>query len=123
MTFAQLSGLLGSPGCGIGLCGDSRDVGEGDCFVAVAGSRFDGHDFISQADANGAAYIVCEKRVDCANAEMVIVDDSAAALGLLAQAALGNPSSKLTNLAVTGTNGKTTVCYLASSVIRSAGQK
>ena len=123
MTFAQLSGLLGSPGCGIDLCDDSRDVEEGDCFVAVSGSRFDGHDFISQAVANGAAYIVCEKRADCANAEMVIVDSSAAALGLLAQAALGNPSSKLTNLAVTGTNGKTTVGYLAGSVIRTAGQK
>jgi len=55
--------------------------------------------------------------------ETIIVDDSAEAAAVLAQARWGNPASRLTNLAVTGTNGKTTVAYLVRSCIQKAGQK
>ena len=55
--------------------------------------------------------------------ETIIVDDSAEAAAVLAQARWGNPASRLTNLAVTGTNGKTTVAYLVRSCILKAGQK
>jgi len=51
-----------------------------------------------------------------------MVENSLKALGLLAQAAVGNPSAALTNLAVTGTNGKTTTSFLVRSVIETAGQ-
>jgi UDP-N-acetylmuramoyl-L-alanyl-D-glutamate--2,6-diaminopimelate ligase len=55
--------------------------------------------------------------------EIVLVEDSAEAAAILAQAGRGNPASKLTNLAVTGTNGKTTVAFLVRSVIQAAGEK
>ena len=110
------------------ICVDSRLVKAGDIFVAVRGTVCDGHDFIDQAIANGAKYIVCQK--DGAGIEhrvssikMIYVDDSSKAAAILAQASMGNPASKLTNLAVTGTNGKTTVAFLVRSCIQNAGQK
>ena len=106
---------------------DSRLVKDGGVFVAVKGTAYDGHDFIDQALSNGAKYIVCEQDTQNARGdtrdELIIVDDSAEAAAILAQAAGGNPALKLTNLAVTGTNGKTTVAFLVQSIIRQAGQK
>jgi UDP-N-acetylmuramoyl-L-alanyl-D-glutamate--2,6-diaminopimelate ligase len=109
---------------------DSRLVKAGDIFVAVEGAVYDGHDFIDQALANGAKYIVCQNKGRWTSDEkretrneFIIVDDSSKAAAILAQASMGNPSSKLTNLAVTGTNGKTTVAFLVRSCIQIAGQK
>ena len=115
--------MVGSPAFDGKITADSREVRSGDIFVAVSGTQLDGHDFIGQAIDNDAAYVVCEKPVDLPEVQVLIVDDSAAALGLLAQQSLGNPSARLTNLAVTGTNGKTTVSYLVRSVIQTAGKK
>lgn len=105
------------------VCIDSRLVKAGDIFVAVVGAVCDGHDFIGQALANGAKYIVCQRPCRRKGPEITSVDDSAKAAAILAQASKGNPASKLTNLAVTGTNGKTTVAYLVRSCIQTAGQK
>jgi UDP-N-acetylmuramoyl-L-alanyl-D-glutamate--2,6-diaminopimelate ligase len=107
---------------------DSRLVKAGDIFVAVVGAVCDGHDFIDQALANGAKYIVCQKNKSsieyrASSIETIFVDNSSKAAAILAQASMGNPSSKLTNLAVTGTNGKTTVAFLVRSCIQIAGQK
>jgi UDP-N-acetylmuramoyl-L-alanyl-D-glutamate--2,6-diaminopimelate ligase len=136
MTFDALINLVSS-GKSPRVCVDSRLVQAGDVFVAIGGAVYDGHDFIAQAIDRGAKYIVCQKdrrqnieyrrqktedriQKECA---IIIVDDSAEAAALLAQAARGNPASKLINLAVTGTNGKTTTAYLVRSVIQTAGQK
>jgi UDP-N-acetylmuramoyl-L-alanyl-D-glutamate--2,6-diaminopimelate ligase len=102
---------------------DSRLVKDGDIFVAVVGAVCDGHDFIDHAVANGAKYIVCQRLCRHKGLEIISVDDSAKAAAVLAQASMGNPASKLTNLAVTGTNGKTTVAFLVRSCIQSAGKK
>ena len=83
MTFTQLLALAGSAGSGVRVCADSRGVAKGDIFVAVPGSQVDGHNFISQALARGAGYIVCEREIDCGRAERVIVQNSARAIGLL----------------------------------------
>ncbi len=123
MTFDELLALVGSPNCKANICSDSRCVTKGDCFVAIAGGKVDGRDFIAQALDNGAAYIVCQKPCSCPKAEVIVVQDSSHALGLLAQASFTNPSAKLINLAVTGTNGKTTVSYLVRSVIQTDGGK
>jgi UDP-N-acetylmuramoyl-L-alanyl-D-glutamate--2,6-diaminopimelate ligase len=110
------------------VCVDSRRVKTGDIFVAVRGSTCDGHDFIDQAIANGAEYIVCQKQAVpvCAadtQCRIITVDDSAQAAAMLAQAGRGYPASQLTNLAVTGTNGKTTVAYMVRSCVQEAGHK
>ena len=102
---------------------DSRLVKAGDIFVAIEGAVYDGHDFIDQAITNGAEYIVCERPCHYEGLETILVDDSSKAAAILAQASMGNPASKLTNLAVTGTNGKTTVAFLVRSCIQNTGQK
>jgi len=125
MTFDDLLNLVSSDKVP-NICGDSRLIEDGDIFVAVKGTVYDGHDFIDKAAARGAKYIVCqppqnEHRVS--SIKIILVDDSAEAAAILAQASRGNPASKLTNLAVTGTNGKTTVAFLVRSVIHKAGEK
>jgi len=132
MTFEELLALVSTKNSPQ-VCIDSRLVKQGDIFVAIKGTIFDGHDFIDQAIINGAKYIVCERSnfqyqatIDEQRAtghKVISVEDSTKAAALLAQAARGNPASKLTNLAVTGTNGKTTVAYLVRSVIQRAGQR
>jgi UDP-N-acetylmuramoyl-L-alanyl-D-glutamate--2,6-diaminopimelate ligase len=107
---------------------DSRLVQNGDIFVAIPGTAADGHDFIDQALANGAKYIVRQSQdtqyaIRNTQYETLLVDNTAKAAGLLAQATAGNPAAKLKNLAVTGTNGKTTVAFLVRSIIRQAGPK
>jgi len=127
MTFDTLLNLVSSDKAPR-VCVDSRLVQDGDVFVAVAGSVYDGHDFIAQAVAKGAKYVVAEKHDrnighQASSVEVVTVEDSAQAAALLAQASRGNPALRLINLAVTGTNGKTTTAYLVHSVIQTAGQR
>ena len=127
MSLDKLLALVSS-NTAPGLCIDSRLVKPGDIFVAVKGTIYDGHDFIEQAVTKGAKYIVCcrpeayrsQSETGC---EIIVVEDPSASAAVLAQARLGNPASKLTNLAVTGTNGKTTVAYLVRSCIQNAGRK
>jgi len=127
MTFDDLLNLVSSDKVP-NICADSRLVKEGCVFVAITGTIFDGHDFIDRAAARGAKYIVADRRgakyeISDTGCEIILVEDSAEAAAILAQASRGNPASKLTNLAVTGTNGKTTVAYLVRSVIQKAGEK
>jgi UDP-N-acetylmuramoyl-L-alanyl-D-glutamate--2,6-diaminopimelate ligase len=129
MVFDELLDLVSSDKAPC-ICVDSRLVKDGDIFVAVQGTVYDGHGFIDQALANGAKYIVCQqdrgqKTEDRRQNkyEIIIVEDSAEAAALLSQAGRGNPASRLTCLAVTGTNGKTTVAYLVRSCLQKAGEK
>jgi len=105
------------------VCADSRNLRQGDIFVAVKGSRIDGHNFIGQAAVSGARYIVTQQPTQVASAEVILTDDTTKALGILSQAYYNYPNSKLVNLAVTGTNGKTTTTYLVRSIITNAGKK
>ncbi len=122
MTFEELLALAGRPDSP-NVCVDSRLVKKGDIFVAVKGAHLDGHNFIDKALQDGAKYIVAQKGAykAAANSNIIFVENSAKASALLAHAKKGNPADKLTCLAVTGTNGKTTVTYLVRSIIESAG--
>jgi len=122
MTFDELLALVSSNNA-LRLCTDSRLVKTGDIFIAIKGSVHDGHTFIDKAIVSGAKYIVCQRPCNRKEAEVIIVEHSAEAAAMLAQASRGNPASQLTNLAVTGTNGNTTVAFLVRSCIRNAGQK
>lgn len=109
---------------------DSRRVEPGDVFVAIPGPNCDGHDFIAPAVAAGAKYIVCERgrtlpdlTSPTGKPVLVRVENPAVAAGRLAQTAQGNPGAQLTNLAVTGTKGKTTITFLVRSCFEAAGSK
>lgn len=104
---------------------DSRKVKPGCLFVAVRGTKSDGHDFISSVAASGAAAVICEKEPQGSAGDCVIIKvaDSAKALGIAASAFYDNPSSKFTLVGVTGTNGKTTIATLLYRTFRKLGYK
>jgi len=122
MTFDELLAMVASADAPE-VRTDSRLVRPGDVFVAVRGAAVDGHDFIDQAVANGAQYVVYQEdhSPNHATHAHVVVADSASAVGKLAQASRANPAARLTNLAVTGTNGKTTVAFLVHACIKHTG--
>jgi UDP-N-acetylmuramoyl-L-alanyl-D-glutamate--2,6-diaminopimelate ligase len=126
MTYDELLKMVRSPNPPQ-LCDDSRLAKPGCIFVAVKGPNVDGHNFIPQALSSGAQYIVCQSRSSVipaqAGIQFVLVNDSSLAIARLAQAVNGDPARKLTNLAVTGTKGKTTVTFLVRSCFQAAGQK
>lgn len=104
---------------------DSRKVTQGCLFVATRGTAVDGHDFIAAAIEKGVVAVVCEQMPELTVDEVTYVQvaNSADALGLLAAAWYGYPSSKLTLVGVTGTNGKTTIATLLYQLFRELGNK
>lgn len=104
---------------------DSRKVNTGDCFIAVAGTLTDGHNFIEQCVFAGASVIVCEKMPANINSKVtyVLVEESSRALGIMAANFYDNPSCKLKLVGVTGTNGKTSVATLLFRLFRQLGYR
>ena len=102
---------------------DSREVTAGSLFVAQRGTQVDGHVYIPQAVSAGAAAIVCEKLPETNDPSVVYIccDDSSEALGLIAAAFYGFPSSKMKLVGITGTNGKTTTATLLHRMMRIQG--
>jgi len=98
---------------------DSRKIAPGDLFVAVRGIRADGHAFVDQAIAHGAAAVVVERELDVA-VPQVIVPHAGRALGVLIARRLGDPGRRMTLIGITGTNGKTTSTYLIESMLAAA---
>lgn len=104
---------------------DSRSMSEGSLFVAVKGSKSDGHDFITGAVKSGARAILCEALPANPDAGVIwlVTDDSAKALGQATSNFFGNPSSSLKLVGVTGTNGKTTIATLLYKMFTELGYK
>ncbi|MBO7219872.1 MAG: UDP-N-acetylmuramoyl-L-alanyl-D-glutamate--2,6-diaminopimelate ligase, partial [Alistipes sp.] len=110
----------------MGLTYDSRTVGEGYCFFAVAGTAVDGHNFIAKAVEGGAKAVVCQyipEEVAESDCTFVVVEDTNAAMGSIASNFYGNPSHELKVVGVTGTNGKTTIATLLYDLVQSMGYK
>lgn len=93
---------------------DSRRVEEGDLFVAIAGLKADGHQFIDRAIQSGAAAVVCQDpdKASLSGVPLLQVSDSRKALAQMAAAFYAYPSRELSLVGVTGTNGKTTIATL-----------
>ena len=104
------------------LTDNSKLVKPGAVFVAVKGERVDGHAFVGQALAAGASAVIVQNIPMKAVSSVPIVGlrDSRRALGALAARLLGDPSSRLRMIGVTGTNGKTTTTYICQSILESA---
>ncbi|MFC0266946.1 UDP-N-acetylmuramoyl-L-alanyl-D-glutamate--2,6-diaminopimelate ligase [Kushneria aurantia] len=98
---------------------DSRDIASGDVFVAVPGTRVDGRDYIDRARARGAALILAEAPCDD-GAEVLVLDALGARLGELASRAFDVPDT-LEQIAVTGTNGKTSVSHYVAALSEALG--
>jgi len=102
---------------------DSRRVAPGGLFVAIKGMVTDGHKYVGTAVEKGAAAVVVQEDIDVPGAVVVRVRDSRAALGRLADTFFDSPSMKLKLLGVTGTNGKTTICYIVEEILAAARKK
>lgn len=101
---------------------DSRQAKPGTLFVAIRGGTVDGHDHVSGAVDLGAS-AVCVETPMSSDVPEIIVDDTRAALGPLADAVHLHPSASLDVVGVTGTNGKTTVTHYLESIASHAGKK
>lgn len=100
---------------------NSAKVAEGCIFVCIEGKRFDGHTKAAEALENGAVAVVVQK--DMGLKEQVLVENTRAAYARLCAAFFGHPERKLRIIGVTGTNGKTTSCFIIKSVLDSMGYK
>ncbi|WP_101046896.1 UDP-N-acetylmuramoyl-tripeptide--D-alanyl-D-alanine ligase [Macromonas nakdongensis] len=97
---------------------DTRTLRPGDLFVALRGERFDAHDYLAAARAAGAVAALAERGLDSAGLPGVEVPDSRVALGQLA--ARWRAQFALPLIAVTGSNGKTTVTQMLAAILRAA---
>lgn len=100
----------------------SRDVTLGALFFCVPGTVVDGHDFAADALERGAVALVVERELDL-DAPQFLVDDARSALALCAANFYGTPSRKLDVVGITGTNGKTTTCFLVEHLARHVGKR
>jgi UDP-N-acetylmuramoyl-L-alanyl-D-glutamate--2,6-diaminopimelate ligase len=104
------------------LAYDSRSVIPGTVFFCVEGDRDDGHAFAPQAIDRGAVALVVERQLDVAVPQLV-VDDTRAAMAVAAVEFYDHPSRELTVAGATGTNGKTTTCFLLFAIFAAAGRR
>ena len=127
MKLSQIAAAISAKHVGedatfVSVGADSRNIQAGQLFVALKGDHFDGHSFAGEAIAQGAAAVMCnaDTQIDSAKTAQpaLIVKDTYAALGQLA--AFWRSQFKLPLIAVTGSNGKTTVKEMLTSILQMA---
>lgn len=104
------------------VCYDSRQVKPGDLFVALSGYTVDGHKFIPQAMASGAAAVLCQVPPEGEGIPYVQAADSRRALAAAGANFFGHPARDMTMVGITGTNGKTTSTYLLKAILEARGE-
>jgi UDP-N-acetylmuramoyl-L-alanyl-D-glutamate--2,6-diaminopimelate ligase len=116
--------FVGAPDWEVSGCtADSRRLDPGQVFVAVRGSRYDGHAFVAQALERGAAGVVVERPCPEAGRLQVVVPDTRAAYSRLCQALAGDPSRHLVTLGVTGSCGRTLAAHFLRAILEAAGER
>jgi len=108
-----------------GIAYDSRKVKENYIFVAIKGTKLDGHNFINEAIERGAKCIVVSKRPSVIPSDIteILVDDTKETLSEIANIYYEFPSKKLNVIGITGTNGKTTTSFIIKEILTEAGFK
>jgi len=105
-----------------GIAYDSRRVNSGDLFVAVQGLHVDGHHYVADAAAKGAAAIAIERDVRVpTGVPVLLMPSTRIGLAELAAEFYGRPSRRLKLAGVTGTDGKTTVTHMAEHILQTSG--
>jgi UDP-N-acetylmuramoyl-L-alanyl-D-glutamate--2,6-diaminopimelate ligase len=111
-----LTGPVGAEIAITGVSADSRTVQPGMVYVAVRGSETDGHRFVAEAVARGAAATVVEQPTGASVPELIVQDGRRAAL-VLGRTWYGDPARRLRLVGITGTNGKTTTTALVRHLL------
>ncbi len=105
---------------------DSREVQHGSCFVAVPGALADGRNFIDKAIASGACAVLAEANdysvIEC-QVPVVLIDNLNAKLSEIASRFYQHPSKQIKVIGVTGTNGKTSVCFYIAQALSLLGEQ
>jgi UDP-N-acetylmuramoyl-L-alanyl-D-glutamate--2,6-diaminopimelate ligase len=134
-ALAATSGLVldaaaaGADAVVLGITHDSRAVRPGDLFAALPGARVHGATFAAQVVAAGAAALLTDAdgltraRTDGVTVPVLVADRPREVLGGLAAHIYGNPGADLLLVAVTGTNGKTTVTHLLHDLLTAHGRR
>lgn len=118
-TLRDIAGWLGvSPPGGdaeaVQVVSDTRRIAPGDVFLALVGERFDGHDFLEEARAKGAAGAIVSRPM-ATSLPQIEVADTRLALGMLGRVRRRAWSGEL--VAVTGNSGKTTVKEMLAAIL------
>ncbi len=104
-----------------GIASDSRKIKEGYAFVALRGTRYDGNEFAADAARRGAAVIVTDRPGE-RGIPSVLVKNARSAEAFMWNNAAGDPTRGMTVIAVTGTNGKTSTCFMLKEIFAAAGR-
>lgn len=102
---------------------DSRQAKNNSLFVAIKGFKFDGYNFVKSALDNGAVAVMGERESCAESVNHVQVRDVRRALADVSARFYGYPGKKLNIFGVTGTNGKTTTCFLIKEILEAADSR
>ncbi|HEV8516050.1 MAG TPA: UDP-N-acetylmuramoyl-L-alanyl-D-glutamate--2,6-diaminopimelate ligase [Candidatus Limnocylindrales bacterium] len=105
-----------------GIAYDSRRIQGGELFAALPGERVDGHDYAADSVGAGAGAVLGERALPGLGVPQLLVERSRAALALAAAWFYDFPSHRLGIVGITGTDGKTTTCFLVRAILEAAGQ-
>jgi len=106
-----------------GISDDSRDIAQGDVFVAIAGDRSDGHEYVDSAVQRGAVAVLAERPMPTLAVPALVVPELKRRRGAIASSLLGDPSASLFCVGVTGTNGKTSVAFYLAELASALGYR
>ena len=108
----------------VGFTSDSREVDQGFLFIAINGTKTNGHKYISGAIKKGAKVVVYSNEIEYSdNITYIKVEDTKKTLAIVASNFYDNPSEKLKIIGVTGTNGKTTIATTLYNLFTKLGYK
>ena len=107
-----------------GINTNSEKISPGDLFIAIKGEKYDGHNFIKDAEGKGASAVIANNiRNSSSNKPQIIVENTRKAVSTVSSRFYDNASTELKIIGITGTNGKTTTAYLLKEVLDNAGFK